>query len=53
MSPFGYNVESSYEKTRLETSPAFGFPMGVREIDKKRMSTPGPCDYSINTLLGN
>ena len=46
-SPFGYNVEESYEKTRLEGTPSFAFPTELRSIDKMRKSTPGPGDYSF------
>ena len=50
-SPFGYDMEASYEKTR-ENSPAFGFPTEIRDIDRKRMSTPGPGEYSIDEIVG-
>ena len=52
--PFGYNVEESYEKTaRLSSSPKFMFPMEDRGIlGMKRVSTPGPGEYSIAHRVG-
>ena len=46
-SPFGYYVEESYEKTRLDTSPTVVFTTEMRSFDKQRKSTPGPGQYSI------
>ena len=45
-SPFGHDVEKSLE--RLETSPATIFSTVIRDLDRKRLSTPGPGEYAIS-----